>query len=591
MLKGVSMSNDGLAPSKWILIVLVALAPLWMTGLYGRGYWTPDEPREADIAWRMSIQSDKTLPQLADQLFLEKPPLSYWLSAAAMHMFGDTPASARTPNLIYAIVTSISVWLLVYAMSGAVAASFATLFIGSACIVYQVAMWLAPDASLLAGCAVSLLGLYRGYVAVSGREKLLWYTLMHAGALIGFMAKSAVGWAFPGLTLFVLLLWERRWIELTLWQLWAGLILQVTAIGLWIYSVWRLPEGAHALAVLFWNNLAGRFTDIHASGALDYASGHQNWPGKYWLELPYYLFPWTLLVGAAIYRAWARVQLKNREGTCWRFAVAASLPFLMLLSMATTARGIYAAPCLLGLAVMVGLWVPAFLNGSDRVDVWAVRITRILVAIFVVIIFCLVCLLAITGYSDSISLSWLGFVLVALILIAATAWTMKQSMLAEQQRSPMSIGWCYAIYTLTMVMAGLTLFPVLDQVQNLPSIAVAIRQDASNRPLALLQPDETTIAMMDYRSGVPMVLLNEESKDALALAKQWFDAHPTDGLLLVRLPGTVTGALQPLVHRFYRPKHSSDGIVKELQDAQIGQLVKRYELPLGRRYALVERIR
>jgi 4-amino-4-deoxy-L-arabinose transferase-like glycosyltransferase len=66
----------------WIVLILLALAPMWLIGTLDRGAWTPDEPREADVAWRMSVQSHWALPQLADQPFLEKPPLSYWMSAS-----------------------------------------------------------------------------------------------------------------------------------------------------------------------------------------------------------------------------------------------------------------------------------------------------------------------------------------------------------------------------------------------------------------------------------------------------------------------------------------------------------------------------
>ncbi len=66
------------------MLIVLALAPLWLVGIFGRALWTPDEPREADIAWRMSLQSDRTLPQLAGRPFLEKPPLSYWMSARAV---------------------------------------------------------------------------------------------------------------------------------------------------------------------------------------------------------------------------------------------------------------------------------------------------------------------------------------------------------------------------------------------------------------------------------------------------------------------------------------------------------------------------
>ena len=84
------------APARTALpLVVLALAPLWLIMLFGRGLWTPDEPREADIAWRMSLQSDRTLPHLADAPFLEKPPLSYWMSAAGLALFGDSPEIGR----------------------------------------------------------------------------------------------------------------------------------------------------------------------------------------------------------------------------------------------------------------------------------------------------------------------------------------------------------------------------------------------------------------------------------------------------------------------------------------------------------------
>src|SRR6185437_10155398 len=89
----------------WPLAVLIALAPLWLVGILDRGLWTPDEPREADIAWRMSQQTNRLLPQLAGKPFLEKPPLSYWLSAAGIYAFGEP----RAPNIVYALVTALAV--------------------------------------------------------------------------------------------------------------------------------------------------------------------------------------------------------------------------------------------------------------------------------------------------------------------------------------------------------------------------------------------------------------------------------------------------------------------------------------------------
>src|SRR6185312_528551 len=195
-----------------------------------------------------------------------------------------------------------------------------------------------------------------GFTAPPGRRKLLGYTILHAGAAVGFMAKSAPGWLVPALALLTLIVWERRWSELVRWELYAGFLLQALIIVPWILAVTHTQHGAEALRAILWNNTLGRFTSVSSSGAPDYTTGHHNSPGKYLRELPVYLLPWTLLGAAAVRRAWSRVRIRSAQGTAWRFAIAAIVPFLVLLSLAATARDIYAAPILLGFGLLIGLW-------------------------------------------------------------------------------------------------------------------------------------------------------------------------------------------------------------------------------------------
>ena len=229
----------------WPIAVLIALAPLWLVGILDRGLWTPDEPREADISWRMS-QALGAVPQLAGKPFLEKPPLSYWLSAAGVAAFGQP----RVPNILYASVTALAVGATAAAMADASAAFLGALLAATTLIAFRVSVWLAPDASLLAGCAIALLGAYKGYTAPAGSSKLGGYTLMHLGAAIGFMAKSAPGWLVPALALLTLIAWERKWSELLRIELYAGLLLQALIIGPWAYSVAHSPDGHDALRAI-----------------------------------------------------------------------------------------------------------------------------------------------------------------------------------------------------------------------------------------------------------------------------------------------------------------------------------------------------
>src|ERR1039457_1075681 len=95
-----------------VALLSAALLLTWCVGILGRGYWTPDEPREADIAWRMSWQTDKSVPLLAGEAFCEKPPLTYWAAAAFVRLFGTAAWAARLPNLLYALITALAVGLL-----------------------------------------------------------------------------------------------------------------------------------------------------------------------------------------------------------------------------------------------------------------------------------------------------------------------------------------------------------------------------------------------------------------------------------------------------------------------------------------------
>ncbi|MFL6604793.1 MAG: glycosyltransferase family 39 protein [Steroidobacteraceae bacterium] len=574
---------------RWPLVVLLALAPLWVIGILCRGAWTPDEPREADIAWRMSLQSDRTLPQLADTPFLEKPPLSYWMSGAAIEVYGDSPAAARMPNLLYAAITALAIGALAFAMDGAVAAIIAALVACTAITAFRVAIWLAPDASLLAGCAIALFGAYLGYRAPPGRSKLFGYTLMHVGAAIGFMAKSAPGWLVPGAALFTIILWERRWSELRRWELYVGLIVQALLIGPWIYAVSRTEHGADALQSLFWQNIVGRFTKISGPGVIDYTTGHKSWPGKYLVELPIYLLPWTLLAAAAVGRAWVRLRSGIDRGTPWRFALCAIVPFLVLLSVAATARDIYAAPILLGFGLLVALWLSELLVGGrrpalSRFDRFALRGTQVLVGVIAVGFAVVLVIFAVA----SPGLSGINYAINAAVVVAIACITLLFA--SNMYRSGdilRGLAWTYTAYAAAVTLSGLAIFPTIDRWQDLPALARNIHEDSRKGPLALLDPDETTIAMLDHRYRTQFVPLNTDTDSAGKLISGWFRTQGPQARVLVKLPGRTPGDVKRVLDRIHPSRAPDDGLAGTLASSGVATVVRRYELPEGRRYALL----
>jgi 4-amino-4-deoxy-L-arabinose transferase-like glycosyltransferase len=572
------------------VLIVAALAPLWLVGIFGRGLWTPDEPREADISWRMSQQSDRSLPQLAGIPFLEKPPLSYWMSGAALGALGDSAAAARAPNLLYALIGALAIAALTLAMQAdAGAAAIAALMTSSALLVYRSAIWLAPDACLLAGCTLALLGAWHGLRAAPGKAKAAGYTLMHLGAAIGFMAKSAPGWLVPGLALLTVIVWERRWSELRRWELYAGLALQAVIIGPWVLAVTHTAHGGDALLTLFWHNVVGRFTRVASPTALDYTSGHHNSPGKYFLELPVYLLPWTLLVLAALVRAWTRARVRGPPGAAWRFALASSVPFLVLLSLAATARDIYAAPALLGLGLLVGLWLHEAQQAPTLLDQRLLRASRWLVA---AIAWLLAGALAVLGAAGAVSR--VAALAAALALLVTSHLALARAARIERQGDlPQGLAWTYTAYAAAFCLAALVAMPMVDRWQNLPALARQIHSDTRDHPLALLEPDETTIAILDHGLSTRFSILTSASdspasgSDPQRLVTAWFIAHGPEARVLVLLPGHAGGKLSDWLQRFHTIVPPGDGVAGRLVASGGARLVARYELPQGRRYALL----
>jgi 4-amino-4-deoxy-L-arabinose transferase-like glycosyltransferase len=581
-------------PWLWLLWFAVSLAVA--VGILGRGYWTPDEPREADIAWRMSWQPDKAVPLLAGEAFCEKPPLSYWVSGAAIGALSPDAWVARLPNLLYGLITALTVGALARRSAGSIAGLTAAAAVSTLLLSYQVTIWLATDAALLAAVASSLLGLYVGFYASSTGERLRGYSCMHAALALGFLCKSAAAWMVPALTLISLMLWEKRSRELLRWELYAGLLIQGALILPWVWFVYAGPDGPDHLKVFFWNNLAGRFTHVDAPQALQYAAAHKNSPGKYLIELPVYLWPWTLLVLAAARRAW-------RQRPAWRqpagsrdefrpvrFALATFLPTLLMLSLAATARNIYLAPAFPGVALLLGWWASRLPAALDAWDSTAMRATSVLLMLAVVVLGAAVGITGADSWDTLISRTL--FVTAAAaglgIAVAGAAYAWR-----EAGRRPLAgLLALLLAYCALLVGPASQLYGRVDAWQNLALIGRAIGRDSGGRPLILFAPDETTRAFIDMfaRRSVWLIPAPATSVSAVRLRERL--AIAPDSLVVAQMPGEqLSRSFRELAERLglTRPGPPVNGDTTAAPawavSAQL-RLLKVYALPNGRRYAL-----
>jgi 4-amino-4-deoxy-L-arabinose transferase-like glycosyltransferase len=427
---------------------------------------------------------------------------------------------------------------------------------------YQVLVWLATDAPLLAAVSVALYGAYGGFYAERSAARLRGYTLVHAALAVGFLSKSAVAWMVPALAILVLVVWERRWRELARWELYAGLVLQALVILTWVAAVYRGPDGVEHLKVFFWNNLAGRFAHVEAPQGLQYAAGHRNSPGKYLLELPLYLWPWTLLAAAALRRAWLALRARRAAA-----------------ELAATARNIYLAPALPGFALLLGWW--ATLESHDRWDTRALRGTAyLLLTAMLVFAVAGVVLLAPSAAVGSLAIGAAG-------LLAAAVLAIRADSAARHDRTQHAQLALLLAYCVLLIVPAWPLYREVDTWQDLQSVAQAIESDGRGRALILMAPDETTQAVIDMyaRTGAELVP-GPLGVTALAELRERLAREP-DARVITLLPGReLVGAFRASAERF-RPQALDDEPPTWIAASGL-KIAHRYALPNGRRYALLE---
>jgi len=250
-----------------------ALYSLYFFELDGCGLLSKDEPRYAAIGLEMAHSGDFVMPVLWGQPWFEKPPLLYWMTAAAARMGVPGDLAPRLPVASLGAVF-VAVYFAILAREfGSRVALFAAAILGTS------AGWLAysriavTDVPLSATFAAGMLLLMRP--AMSFRRALV------SGVLIGLATLA------KGLVPFVLLLpaiWFRRR-EIRALLLVIGVALAVAAP--W-YAAVTLRAGRAFFDEFIWKQHFARFVS-------DISQHVQPW----WYYAPVLLAglaPWTPLI-------------------------------------------------------------------------------------------------------------------------------------------------------------------------------------------------------------------------------------------------------------------------------------------------------
>ncbi len=206
------------ARSRWIRISIAAIfaAILYLPGLGRPALWEPDEGRYAEIAREMAISGDLITPRDDYIRYFEKPPLVYWMEAAAIRVFGPTEFAVRLPAALFSAGEVAVVCAIGDAMFGAAAGLLGAMAIALSPLVFAFARFATLDPALsffltaAIGCFFAA-SRAQTFGAGTGRR---WMLLASAMLALGTLCKGPVALVLGGAIALVWMLVDHRAREL-----------------------------------------------------------------------------------------------------------------------------------------------------------------------------------------------------------------------------------------------------------------------------------------------------------------------------------------------------------------------------------------
>lgn len=293
------------------------------------------EARVAGIAMAMHLDNNWVVPQLFREPFLEKPPLSLWLDAGAIRLFGATTGAVR---LASAFAGLFSV-MLFYGMLRTFGRPKTLAFCAALILATMASYWgnvrgVGEDSLLSLGVTTALLGFYQA-VRPDRQGSTAWaWALFTAGMVIATLSKGVLGLAMPGIVIFVYLVvttvMDKRlrigdWLKPGLFTL-----LALVPLMIWLGFLFQ-RGGMQAVGEVLWTNSVGRFSGSFVE------AGHYE-PFYYYIaKLPEAFLPWNILVYLGLWH-FRKSLVRNRYYLFFSIWLVAQFT---LLTLASSKRTVY----------------------------------------------------------------------------------------------------------------------------------------------------------------------------------------------------------------------------------------------------------
>jgi 4-amino-4-deoxy-L-arabinose transferase-like glycosyltransferase len=350
----------------------------------------PNEAEYAEVGREMLETGDWISPQLNYVLFLNKPPLSYWMIALSARLFGVNEFASRLPS----VLAGLTIVLLVLALGTTLYDAETGLLAGAVLVAMGgfllEARMVRPDLWLTVGIVGSLLAcswLFR----VDGSQKAkikrqkskgdrssdqsstfaFWllpfafslslqrqwpFLTLQVALAVGFLAKGFLAVLIPGLTIGVLIALERRFDLLR-----ALLHPRAWWLVVLLVAPWHLAIGLRHPGFL-WDYIVNQ----HVLFFFDKKWPRDSMPvplATFWSAFAFRAFPWTIVLPLAIITA-VRRAVRDPQALGDRLALIWVAVVLVFFSVSPARMEHYSIPALPAVALLVARLFSGYVRTS-----------------------------------------------------------------------------------------------------------------------------------------------------------------------------------------------------------------------------------
>jgi 4-amino-4-deoxy-L-arabinose transferase-like glycosyltransferase len=277
------------ARAKYLVLLVVLGAVIFLFNLGARDLWEPDETRYAVIAREMKETGNWILPHLNKEIYAEKPPLFFWLVNLSTFFLGEnSELTNRLPSAIAGLITLFVTFLFGEKLFNP-RVGFLSAMVLATCILFpQLSRWMMLDSLFTFFFLLSLFYFYLGCEKDSRRRK--YYLLANLFMGLGVLTKGPIAYLpLPIFAIFALIqkdikkFWNRD-------LRWGFLLSLILVLIWWVPACWI--GGKDYIYWLLFKQSVGTYVE----------GGKHFHPQPfyfYFVRFPAEFFPWIVFLPSA----------------------------------------------------------------------------------------------------------------------------------------------------------------------------------------------------------------------------------------------------------------------------------------------------